>query len=114
MFYHYYFHRVFNRFLVTSAGTSLYHLLWIKSEASLRTYPPTVHLTLMLLIQPTAQAQVSRILGMFAYFFQFCYTGTPEVAGLTPVQAFEVVRGLKGMNIIGGDLVEVSFTINPH
>ena len=34
--------------------------------------------------------------------------GTAEVAGLTPVQAVEIVRGLKGLNIIGGDLVEVS------
>ena len=35
--------------------------------------------------------------------------GTPEVAGLTPIQAYEIIRGLKGINIIGGDLVEVSF-----
>ena len=34
--------------------------------------------------------------------------GTAEAAGLTPVQAVEIVRGLKGLNIIGGDLVEVS------
>ena len=33
--------------------------------------------------------------------------GTPEVAGLTPVQAIEIVRGLRGLNIIGGDVVEV-------
>ena len=30
------------------------------------------------------------------------------MAGLTPIQAMEVVRGLRGLNIIGGDLVEVS------
>lgn len=35
-------------------------------------------------------------------------TGTPEIAGLTPIQAVEIVRGLKGLNIIGGDVVEVN------
>ena len=37
----------------------------------------------------------------------YCSLGTPEVAGLTPVQAIEIVRGLRGLNIVGGDLVEV-------
>ena len=35
------------------------------------------------------------------------FLGTPEVGGLTPVQALEIVRGLRGLNIIGGDVVEV-------
>ena len=35
-------------------------------------------------------------------------TGTPEVGGLTSVQGLEIVRGCKGLNLIGGDLVEVS------
>lgn len=35
-------------------------------------------------------------------------TGTPEVGGLTSVQALEIVRGCRGLNLIGGDLVEVS------
>lgn len=35
-------------------------------------------------------------------------TGTPEIAGLTTPQALELVRGLKGLNIVGCDLVEVS------
>ncbi|KAL5004443.1 hypothetical protein ScPMuIL_017899 [Solemya velum] len=35
-------------------------------------------------------------------------TGTPEIAGLTPIQALEIIRGCRGMNIIGADLVEVS------
>ncbi|MBB3214798.1 guanidinobutyrase [Herbaspirillum sp. Sphag1AN] len=35
-------------------------------------------------------------------------TGTPEVGGLTAIQALEIVRGCRGMNLIGGDLVEVS------
>ena len=33
--------------------------------------------------------------------------GTPEVGGLTSIQALEIVRGCKGLNIISGDLVEV-------
>lgn len=35
-------------------------------------------------------------------------TGTPEVGGLTVMQGLEIVRGCRGLNIIGGDLVEVS------
>lgn len=35
-------------------------------------------------------------------------TGTPEVGGPNSFQALEVVRALKGLNIIGADLVEVS------
>ncbi|WP_293766089.1 agmatinase [uncultured Aquitalea sp.] len=35
-------------------------------------------------------------------------TGTPEVAGLTAPQALEVVRGCRGLNLVGADLVEVS------
>ena len=35
-------------------------------------------------------------------------TGTPEVGGLTSIQALEIVRGCRGMNLVGCDLVEVS------
>jgi guanidinopropionase len=35
-------------------------------------------------------------------------TGTPEVGGLTPREALAILRGLKGRNIIGGDVVEVA------
>jgi guanidinobutyrase len=35
-------------------------------------------------------------------------TGTPEVGGLTTPQGLEIVRGCRGLNLIGGDLVEVS------
>ncbi|NXO15468.1 SPEB protein, partial [Oriolus oriolus] len=35
-------------------------------------------------------------------------TGAPEIAGLTPVQALEIIRGCKGLNIVGRDLVEVA------
>ena len=35
-------------------------------------------------------------------------TGTPEIGGLTTIQAMEILRGCRGFDIIGGDLVEVS------
>jgi len=35
-------------------------------------------------------------------------TGTPEVGGFTSHQALQLVRGLKGLNLIGFDVVEVS------
>jgi guanidinobutyrase len=35
-------------------------------------------------------------------------TGTVEIAGLTVPQSLEIIRGLRGLHIIGGDLVEVS------
>ncbi len=35
-------------------------------------------------------------------------TGTPEIGGLTTREAQAILRGLKGINIVGGDLVEVA------
>lgn len=35
-------------------------------------------------------------------------TGTPEVGGLTTREALELIRGLKGLNFVGGDVVEVA------
>ncbi|WP_081745719.1 agmatinase [Bordetella petrii] len=35
-------------------------------------------------------------------------TGTPEIAGLSSVQALQLIRGCAGMNIVGADVVEVS------
>ncbi|MBY5932767.1 agmatinase [Tateyamaria omphalii] len=35
-------------------------------------------------------------------------TGTPEIAGLTTPQALQLIRALRGLNIVGCDLVEVS------
>lgn len=35
-------------------------------------------------------------------------TGTPEVGGLTPIQALEIIRGCRGINLVGCDLVEVA------
>lgn len=35
-------------------------------------------------------------------------TGTPEIGGLTTREALEILRGLKGVNLVGGDIVEVA------
>jgi len=35
-------------------------------------------------------------------------TGTPEIAGLTVPQALEVIRGCRGLDVVGGDVVEIS------
>lgn len=35
-------------------------------------------------------------------------TGTPEVGGLTPREALQIVRGLKGLDVVGADVVEVA------
>ena len=35
-------------------------------------------------------------------------TGTPEVGGLTVPQALEVIRGCRGLNLVGCDVVEVA------
>ncbi|SHE58014.1 guanidinobutyrase [Loktanella atrilutea] len=40
-------------------------------------------------------------------------TGTPEIGGLTTAQAMELIRGLRGLNIVGCDLVEVSPPYDP-
>lgn len=40
-------------------------------------------------------------------------TGTVEIGGLTTIQALEIVRGAQGLNLIGGDLVEVSPPYDP-
>ena len=60
--------------------------------------------------------------GVFAYDWHFdvamhitsilymllLFPGTPEIGGLTTIQALEIIRGCRGMNIVGGDLVEVT------
>ena len=35
-------------------------------------------------------------------------TGTPEVGGLTPREALAILRGARGANIVGGDVVEIA------
>ncbi len=40
-------------------------------------------------------------------------TGTPEIGGLTTIQAQALIRGFAGLNLIGGDVVEVSPPFDP-
>ena len=40
-------------------------------------------------------------------------TGTVEIGGLTTWQALEIIRGCRGLNLVGGDLVEVSPPYDP-
>jgi len=40
-------------------------------------------------------------------------TGTVEIGGLTTWQALEIIRGCQGLDIVGGDLVEVSPPYDP-
>lgn len=35
-------------------------------------------------------------------------TGTPEIGGPSTREILELLRGLKGLNIVGGDMVEVA------
>ena len=40
-------------------------------------------------------------------------TGTPEAGGLTPREAQAILHGLKGIDIIGGDVVEIAPQYDP-
>lgn len=40
-------------------------------------------------------------------------TGTPEVGGLITIQAQGLLRGLRGLNLIGADVVEVAPPFDP-
>lgn len=40
-------------------------------------------------------------------------TGTPEVGGITTLEAQRLLRGLRGLNLIGGDVVEVAPPYDP-
>ncbi|UCH11357.1 MAG: agmatinase [Fidelibacterota bacterium] len=40
-------------------------------------------------------------------------TGTPEVGGLTTIEAQQLLRGFSGLDLIGGDVVEVSPPFDP-
>jgi len=41
-------------------------------------------------------------------------TGTPEIGGLSVQQGIEIIRGLRGLDIVGADLVEISPPYDPH
>ncbi len=40
-------------------------------------------------------------------------TGTPEIGGITTLEAQTILRGLQGLDLIGGDVVEVSPPFDP-
>lgn len=40
-------------------------------------------------------------------------TGTPEIGGFTTFQAQQMLRGLRGLNYVGGDVVEVAPPFDP-
>jgi guanidinopropionase len=40
-------------------------------------------------------------------------TGTPEIGGITTIEAQAVLRGLQGLNLVGADVVEVSPPFDP-
>ncbi len=40
-------------------------------------------------------------------------TGTPEIGGITTIEAQTLIRGLRGLNIVGADMVEVSPPFDP-
>ncbi|MDR3564059.1 MAG: agmatinase [Negativicutes bacterium] len=40
-------------------------------------------------------------------------TGTPEAGGISMREALRIIRGLKGLNLIGGDIVEVAPDLDP-
>lgn len=63
-------------------------------------------------------AEVRAIVGDAPTYISFdvdcldpCYapgTGTPEIGGMTTIQALHLVRGLQGLHLVGADVVEVS------
>ncbi len=40
-------------------------------------------------------------------------TGTPEIGGLTTLEAQHMLRGLQGLDLVGGDVVEVAPPFDP-
>jgi guanidinopropionase len=40
-------------------------------------------------------------------------TGTPEIGGLTTLEAQNLIRGLRGVNLIGADIVEIAPGLDP-
>ena len=40
-------------------------------------------------------------------------TGTPEIGGLTTIEAQVLLRGLRGLDLVGGDVVEVAPPFDP-
>jgi len=40
-------------------------------------------------------------------------TGTPEIGGITTLEAQRLLRGLRGLDLVGGDVVEVAPPYDP-
>jgi guanidinopropionase len=40
-------------------------------------------------------------------------TGTPEIGGITTVEALTLLRGLRGLHLIGADVVEIAPPFDP-
>jgi guanidinopropionase len=40
-------------------------------------------------------------------------TGTPEIGGITTIEALELLRGLRGLRLVGADVVEVAPPFDP-
>lgn len=69
-------------------------------------------------------AEVRELMGQGPVYFSFDIdgldpafapgTGTLEMGGLTPIQALEIIRGCKGLNLVGCDCVEVSPPYDAH
>jgi arginase family enzyme len=70
-----------------------------------------------------ALEQIRQVVGTGAVYLSFDIdaldpafapgTGTPVVGGLTSREAMQLLQGLRGLNIVGGDLVEVSPPYDP-
>lgn len=68
-------------------------------------------------------AEARRVVGMEPAYLTFDIdsldpafapgTGTPETGGFTPREAQRMLRGLRGLNLIGADVVEVSPPFDP-
>lgn len=70
-----------------------------------------------------AVAEARRVVGDGATYISFDVdsldpafapgTGTPEIGGMTTIEAQALLRGLRGLDLIGGDVVEVSPPYDP-
>jgi guanidinopropionase len=72
---------------------------------------------------PAVIAEARRIVGNDKVYLSFDVdgldpiytpgTGTPEIGGITTVEALQLLRGLRRLNFIGGDVVEVAPPFDP-
>lgn len=95
--------------------------IWEFSEMSGMTVIPAKEITESSL--PNIIAKAREVVGSGPTYFTFDVdgldpafapgTGTPEAGGLTMREALTLVRGMKGLNFIGGDVVEVAPAYDP-